>query len=561
MARIFDGANNSFDAAVSFDDPAVTGPITITAAGLISESVSGVGLLLNGGAYTVTVNGVISATASGSYGLSLGVAAAATPSQVSTVTVGATGEIYGGANAISAFHAVNLTNRGLLYGESGAYISGGSVGFSVINYGEIFTTGGASAIWVDGAGAHTIQNYGTMTGRIEGSFTDDSIETIKNAGNLYGDIWARGGNDRVTNTALVDGSVYLDAGDDYLSNTGVIRGDVSDADGANAIYNYGLVGGNVLTGGGNDTVKNKGTIDGSISTGAGDDYVVSSLVNGWIFLGDGDDWMLGGAARDNVADESGGDHYDLGDGVDNVDAVSATSAIGFDVFDGGLHAGSDPAAGIFGDEYNAADSAAAVYANLDTVAHIDAVNGNSYAASRVRGVETGTDSVVNFETIYTGAGNDIVFGNSADNYIAGFAGNDRLYGEAGDDAISGDVGSDRLTGGAGGDALDGGLDSVKDTFAYLDLSDSTVALAGRDLLMNFTEADRIDFSNLTAPADHYVGTNVAFDGLAGAVRVLQNSAGWTIQLDSNGDRAADLAIDVDDAAHAGVTDWSGNFLF
>ena len=62
-------------------------------------------------------------------------------------------------------------------------------------------------------------------------------------------------------------------------------------------------------------------------------------------------------------------------------------------------------------------------------------------------------------------------------------------------------------------------------------------------------------------ADHSVGTDVAFDAVAGAVRVVTTALGWLIQLDSNGDFVADMSIDVTDASHAGVTDGSDQFLF
>jgi hypothetical protein len=84
------------------------------------------------------------------------------------------------------------------------------------------------------------------------------------------------------------------------------------------------------------------------------------------------------------------------------------------------------------------------------------------------------------------------------------------------------------------------------------------------VLLNFTDADRIDFGNLViagGTADHYVGTDLVFDGIAGAVRVITTVAGWTVQLDSNGDRVADMAIDVSDTSHTSVTDWADQFLF
>ena len=126
------------------------------------------------------------------------------------------------------------------------------------------------------------------------------------------------------------------------------------------------------------------------------------------------------------------------------------------------------------------------------------------------------------------------------------------------------IGADFLVGGSGLDYLDAGIDSDLDTISYTALTDSRTARGGRDVVLNFTDADRIDFGNMViagGTADHYVGTDVAFDAVAGAVRVVTTAAGWTVQLDSNGDRVADMAIDIYDLTHGGVTDWSDQFLF
>lgn len=84
------------------------------------------------------------------------------------------------------------------------------------------------------------------------------------------------------------------------------------------------------------------------------------------------------------------------------------------------------------------------------------------------------------------------------------------------------------------------------------------------MLLNFTDADRIDFGDMViagGTADHYAGTDTAFDGIAGGIRVVTTATGWLLQLDSNGDLVADMAIDVADPSHGGVTDWVDQFLF
>ena len=565
MPRNFTQNNNSFNQAVFFNDPLITGAITVTGAGLISETVAGSALRLEGGAYAVTVNGLVSATGASFYGLELGVAAPATPAQISAMTVGATGEVFGRVVGISAFHAANITNDGLIAGGSGIYIQGGTVGYTVVNRGEISADPGSYGILTDGAGTHTITNAGTITGRIEGSFADPSIEIITNSGTLTGPIYARDGADRVTNSGLIEGAIYLDGGDDTLVNTGTIRGDIGGWNGIDTIQNDGLVVGNLNSGDQNDILTNTGTIDGSVAAWTGNDiFTNSGTVTGFIFMGDGRDTLVGGAGRDQVADEEGNDRYALGDGLDNFDAVGAGSATGIDRIDGGLHSGSNPLLGLYGDTYNAADATTSVIVNLNATAATDLATTIVHAGAKASGTETGVDLIAGFEVAFTGSGNDVVFGNNDANFLSSFGGDDHLFGGAGNDYLAGGIGADFLVGGSGLDYLDAGIDSDLDTISYTALTDSRTARGGRDVVLNFTDADRIDFGNMViagGTADHYVGTDVAFDAVAGAVRVVTTAAGWTVQLDSNGDRVADMAIDIYDLTHGGVTDWSDQFLF
>lgn len=565
MARVFNATNNQFNQGVIFTSPVVTGPISITSAGVISESVAAVGLLLEGGAYNVNVSGFLSATAVGSYGLSLGLPAAATPNQISTVVIGTTGEIYGANYAISSYHATNITNNGVLLGANGIYVTANTGAYAIVNTGEIEALEGGFAIWSNGGGSHKITNSGTIWGNINGSETGAAVETIINSGFLFGEIYAREGNDSITNSGTIDGAIFLDGGADILVNTGTVYGDINGWLGADNLRNAGTLNGALLSGADNDILTNSGTINGNVDAWTGNDtFTNTGTVNGWIFLGLGTDKFIGGAKAENVADEEGADRYDFGDGLDNFDAVGAGSSVGNDIVNGGLNAGLKPSLGLYGDEYNASDALANVSVNMHTVARVDSVSGLSYLASRVQGADTGIDTITGFETVYVGAGNDVVFGSAVANYISGAAGDDHLYGGAGNDHLEGGIGSDFLVGEAGKDTIDVGIDTDVDTVAYKALTESTGALTGRDTLWNFGENDVIDFHQLVVAGgdvNHFVGVDVAFDDVVGAVRVLTTAAGWTVQVDSNGDMIADMVINVGDADHAGVTNWSDNFLF
>ncbi|WP_193188504.1 DUF4347 domain-containing protein [Nisaea sediminum] len=68
------------------------------------------------------------------------------------------------------------------------------------------------------------------------------------------------------------------------------------------------------------------------------------------------------------------------------------------------------------------------------------------------------------DVLYGGQDNDIVYGNSGDDTLNGNLGNDTLYGGQGNDLISGNAGNDRLAGNNGDDTLVGG--DGADTFVF-----------------------------------------------------------------------------------------------
>lgn len=89
----------------------------------------------------------------------------------------------------------------------------------------------------------------------------------------------------------------------------------------------------------------------------------------------------------------------------------------------------------------------------------------------INNVVIAQDTVI--ENVFAGQGDDVIFGNSANNRIYagpghdmafGDDGDDQLWGRAGDDVLRGDNGDDEIIGGLGSDLLIGGLGS--DTFVF-----------------------------------------------------------------------------------------------
>ncbi len=80
----------------------------------------------------------------------------------------------------------------------------------------------------------------------------------------------------------------------------------------------------------------------------------------------------------------------------------------------------------------------------------------------------GTDTLLNFENLTGGSGNDTLTGNNLDNIINGGAGNDIINGGAGNDYLLGGAGINTYFGGTGNDLMES-TSGTNDTFLY-DLS-------------------------------------------------------------------------------------------
>jgi Ca2+-binding RTX toxin-like protein len=134
------------------------------------------------------------------------------------------------------------------------------------------------------------------------------------------------------------------------------------------------------------------------------------------------------------------------------------------------------------------------------------------------------------ENASSGAGNDKLFGNDANNVLIAGAGND---------AVSAGAGNDTLDGGSGNDTLSGG--SGNDTFLFTNIGDTSGG-AERDVITDFARGeDKIDLKALGAKG--FIG-DAAFSGRAGEVRFTSAEGATVVELDRDGDGRADLQIEL-----------------
>jgi Ca2+-binding RTX toxin-like protein len=167
-----------------------------------------------------------------------------------------------------------------------------------------------------------------------------------------------------------------------------------------------------------------------------------------------------------------------------------------------------------------------------------------------------------------GDGADLLRGGSGRDLLAGNAGNDTLFGQGGDDDLQGGLGNDTLIGGGGADVLYGheGKDVLTgnagaDTFKFNSSSES-FGKKQRDMITDFTrkQGDKIDLSGIDAKtgkgnqAFDFIGTD-AFSGAKGELRYAQKNGDTFIYGDVNGDKKADLVIQLDSALTLKASDF------
>lgn len=186
--------------------------------------------------------------------------------------------------------------------------------------------------------------------------------------------------------------------------------------------------------GGNDRISGAAGSD-LLRGGAGGDVIRDDLGNDRIYGEDGSDpFLSGGRGNDQVFGGAGNDRLD--DSSNGPDGNAR--ADGNDFYDGG--AGRD----------------SLDFSNQTLGLTLTLADGSGTG----RAVQAGeVDTVRNVESVVGTLGDDVIYGNRADNFLStGGRGNDRVYGRGGDDElVGGDGATQLLDGGSGNDTLNGGF--------------------------------------------------------------------------------------------------------
>lgn len=258
-------------------------------------------------------------------------------------------------------------------------------------------------------------------------------------------------------------------------------------------------GSDLLDGGaGNDTLMGDGEANFGTALGAGPLTVYLLPTNG----NSGDDTLLGGAGDDTLYGGPGDDQMYGGNDDDTL-----FGAPGNDLMDGG----------------SSFDWANYFYAPARVRVDLRSSDPQDTGSA-------GVDTLIGIENLRGSEFDDVLFGNGLTNQLMGSAGNDRL------------------TGGARLDLMWGG--SGADTFAYLDVSDASIALFSGDTIYDFSgqhvfgtnkggkpapvrgEGDKIDLSaidaDVTLPGDQAFRIVRHFDGAPGELYwAYDSSTGYT----------------------------------
>jgi Ca2+-binding RTX toxin-like protein len=241
---------------------------------LISQG-SGDGARLTG-FLNVTINGEVGAFGSGFDGL------AVLLSPLTDVTIGKTGDVFGGES-------------GILFKAAGG---------SIINLGTI--SGGVEGIKGESAVGNQVSfvNAGLIQGVNFGLNLGDGTHTIINSGTISG----------------VD--AIISGGENHLTNSGKLEGGVRFASLDDTFTDFKKVG---------HVIKN-GTVSGVIDLGPGTDHFNGGANSETVRDGDGSDvYKLGGGNDTYISGVAGGandvDTVDGGKGVDTYDASQATASV------------------------------------------------------------------------------------------------------------------------------------------------------------------------------------------------------------------------------------------
>jgi serralysin len=186
------------------------------------------------------------------------------------------------------------------------------------------------------------------------------------------------------------------------------------------------------------------------------------------------------------------------------------------------------------------DSAAGITVNLTT--------------GVAMGGEAAGDTLIAIENLSGSNYLDTLAGNGEDNFIMGLGGDDTINGAGGNDTLLGSDGIDKIIGGGGTDQIIGGegidyLYGSGDSDQFVFRTGDTLSTTP-DQIMDFVHlVDLIDVSATDAKyatavddAFSFIGSSAFTPGVQGQLRYQQVGANTLVYGDTNGDAAADFAI-------------------
>lgn len=288
--------------------------------------------------------------------------------------------------------------------------------------------------------------------RIAGLGGDDIVDArggndivVTGAGNDH--IVGGGGNDQIDAGAGND-IVFGGAGNDVIHG-GPGHDSLHGGDGDDTIY--GGAGNDVITGGAGNDIIDAGEGDDTVDGGPGDNIIDAGPGNDVVTAGDGNNTVRAGGGDDRVTLGNGNDVVDAGAGNDCVLAGGGNDRVfggegadiiaggaGSDVLDGG--AGADRVDGGTGDDWIIATSDAAndCYEGgegRDTLDLSATEHGVTVDLKRGKavGIEIGEDTVIDFETILGGSGDDCLIVGEKAVTLKGGEGDDRFVFAVDDD--------------------------------------------------------------------------------------------------------------------------------
>ena len=333
------------------------------------------------------------------------------------------------------------------------------------NLNQSADTGPGSIFGLDG---NDIIRTGTGAATVEGGSGEDTV--ILRAGNT-GQVTAGTENDSIWDQNQDIGSMILfgNEGADTINvnnstNAQTILGGNDQADAADRILSgsgadliFGNGGDDTINGGnGNDTMIG-GFGNDTIHDPAtgGNDLVFANEGNDTIDIYGGNDTVYAGQGNDTAVAQSGASVFYMGEGNDTFEGSANTSNLtvvgGNDAFDGA-------------DSIRTGSGADLVFGNGGN----DTIRSNEGGDTVIGGV--GNDSLQ-----ATGNATDLIFANEGDDTVQAASGDDTVYGGQGNDMVTGGATSGQLLmGGEGNDTVTGllGIDTLiggagADVFYYL----------------------------------------------------------------------------------------------